>query len=154
MIFATAPYDGTFAKGTSWYEWDGTSFTKVGGTTDDAQLYTYEHFLVMLPTGELLHTQDNYISGTLQIVYAGPGNAPTAIPEILDEPELVGSGAEPPTAPIPTIYKGRSYTMPMARMNGIDSWGVLWRRRPDIDQFPDSCRLSLCYWARLVLPHA
>ncbi|HEY1815921.1 MAG TPA: hypothetical protein VGG74_26405 [Kofleriaceae bacterium] len=120
VIFATAPYNGTFAAGTSWYEWDGTSFTKVGGTTDDAQLATYEHFLVMLPTGELLHTQDNYISGTLQLYTPATGVATTAIPEILGEPELVGSGAEPPTAPIPTIYKGRSYTMPIARMNGID----------------------------------
>jgi hypothetical protein len=120
VIFATAPYNGTFAAGTSWYEWDGTSFTKVGGTTDDAQLATYEHFLVMLPTGELLHTQDSYISGTIQLYTPAPGVAANAIPEILGEPELVGSGAEPPTAPIPTIYKGRSYTMPIARMNGID----------------------------------
>jgi hypothetical protein len=122
VLFATAPYDATnpFQSPTSWYEIDASNtFTKVGGTTDDTQLGTYEHFLVVLPTGELMHTQEEYINGKIQFYTPVPGYAANAIPEILGEPQLVGSGAEPPTAPVPTIYKGRTYTMNIARMNGL-----------------------------------
>jgi hypothetical protein len=121
VIFATAPYaNGTFAAGTKWYEIDASNtFTQVGGTTDDAQLASYEHFLLVLPTGELLHTQDDYIAGKVQLYTPAAGVAPNAVPQILGEPQLVGMSPEPPTAPVPTVYKGRSYTMNIARMNGI-----------------------------------
>jgi hypothetical protein len=127
VIFATAPYcstpgctTGDFSPGTKWYEIDSSStFTQVGGTTDDAHLGSYEHFLLVLPTGELLHTQDDYISGKVQLYTPAPGVAPNAVPQILGEPQLVGTSPEPPTAPVPTVYKGRSYTMNIARMNGI-----------------------------------
>ena len=123
VIFATAPYDNaSFAPGTKWYEINGTTFTQVGATSDDAQLASFEHFLLMLPTGELLHTQDSYATATstMQIYTPAPGVAANAVPQILGEPQLVGMTAEAPTAPVLTLYKGRSYTMPIARMNGIN----------------------------------
>ncbi len=122
VIFATAPYDNAdFAPGTKWYEINGTTFTQVGGTPDDANLASFEHFLVMLPTGELLHTQE-YYPATVQVQLYTPaaGVSPNAIPSILGEPQLVGTTPEAPTAPLPTLYKGRSYTLPIARMNGIN----------------------------------
>ena len=37
----------------------------------------------------------------------------------LDAPTLIGTNPEPSTAPMPTLYRGRSYTVPVHRMNGI-----------------------------------
>jgi hypothetical protein len=121
VLFATAPpYNGDFPAGTKWYELSGTTFTQVGGTTSDAQLASYQNFLLVLPTGEILHTQIQSAPGNeLELYTPAAGVAPNAVPEILGEPQLIGTGDEAPTAPVPTIYKGRSYTMPIARMNGL-----------------------------------
>jgi len=127
VIFATAPYCtgggckmGDFSPGTKYYEISGTTFTEVPGTQDAAALASYQNFLLVLPTGELLHTQIQGADGSrIELYTPAAGVAANAVPEILGEPQLQGSGAEAPTAPMPTIYKGRSYTMPMARMNGL-----------------------------------
>ena len=120
-MFATAPYAPEFAPGTVYYEVSGTTFTSVPTTENAASDPSYVNFLLVLPTGEILHTDSSQL---VEIYTPAPGFAANAGPVILDEPTLIGSGAEPPTAPVPTLYRGRSYTLPMQRMNGVDLGAV------------------------------
>ena len=123
VIFATGPYDPNFDPPTHFFEISSAdnSFTEVGMTMNGANNATYQNVVIILPTGELLHTD---FSSTVEIYTPEPGYDARAVPIILDEPTLVGSGAEPPTAPVPTLYHGRSYTLPMQRMNGISLGAV------------------------------
>ena len=127
VIFATGPCTGRrdtgdFSPGTQFYEISGTTFTQVGGTTDDARASSsYQNFLLVLPTGELLHTQDQLRPGTTSSsTRPPPGVAANAVPEILGEPELVGIGDGAADRPHAHDVQGPLLHLPIARMNGID----------------------------------
>jgi hypothetical protein len=77
---------------------------------------SYNNFFLMLPTGEVILSD---FSGDLELYTPAPGVTPTAVPQILGAPELIGTGPEAPTGSTITLYRGRAYTLPVMRMNGI-----------------------------------
>jgi hypothetical protein len=115
MLIAASP--GVFQMPTHWYELHDTTFTPLANEPMNApNNSSYNNFLLVLPTGEVLLSD---FSDRVELYTPAPGAPDNAIPEILDAPTLIGTNAEPSTAPMPTLYRGRSYTVPVHRMNGI-----------------------------------
>lgn len=90
--------------------------------TDEQSESSYQNAFIMLPTGELLASLQ---SPNMYLYTPAPGVMPEAVPEILAAPTLIGTGPEAPTGSTLTIYRGRTYTLPVARMNGIN-WGAYY----------------------------
>ncbi|MEP6863273.1 MAG: hypothetical protein ABJE66_21790 [Deltaproteobacteria bacterium] len=115
MLIGASP--GVFQMPTHWYELHDQTFTKLANEPmNAAQNSSYNNFLLVLPTGEILLSD---FSSRIELYTPAPGAPDNAIPEILDAPTLIGVTPEPSTAPMPTLYRGRSYTVPVHRMNGI-----------------------------------
>ncbi|MEO6776535.1 MAG: hypothetical protein ABI467_26555 [Kofleriaceae bacterium] len=115
MLIAASP--GVFNNPTHWYELHDTTFTLLANEPMNAPgNSSYNNFLLVLPTGEILLSD---FSNRIELYTPAPGVPANAIPEILDAPTLIGTTPEPSTAPMLTLYRGRSYTVPVHRMNGI-----------------------------------
>jgi hypothetical protein len=115
MLIAASP--GVFQTPTHWYELHASTFTLLDNEPMNApQNPSYSNFLLVLPTGEILLSDT---TDRLELYTPAPGVPENAIPQILDAPTLIGTTPEPSTAPMPTLYRGRSYTVPVRRMNGI-----------------------------------
>ena len=71
---------------------------------------------LMLPTGEVLVTDSQQ---TPLIYTPNPGVIESSRPVILQAPRLITTNPEPQTD-LPTLYRGRDYSLPVLRMNGIN----------------------------------
>jgi hypothetical protein len=111
-----------FDTPTHYYELHAGAITKLDPATSnepaaEANNSSYQHFFLVLPTGEVMMTDQG---GTMEIYTPAPGISPNAVPRIIAAPELIGTGPEAPTGSTITMYRGRTYTLPVYRMNGIN----------------------------------
>ncbi len=114
VLIAASP--GIFQTPTHFYELHDMTFTKVDEPPNAATNSSYNNFLLVLPTGEILLSD---FSPDVELYTPASGVPDNAVPEILSAPRLIGAGAEAPVEPTPTLYRGRSYELPVRRMNGI-----------------------------------
>jgi len=114
ILLAISP--GIFNPPVTFYELHDTTFTPVANSMNAASNTSYQNFFLMLPTGEVLLSDQ---SGSIELYTPAPGVVDNAIPSILAAPELIGDGPEVDTGSTITMYRGRSYTLPVYRMNGI-----------------------------------
>jgi hypothetical protein len=114
ILLATSP--GVFNAPTTFYELDGTTFTQVAASQNAGNNPSYVNFFLMLPSGEVLLSDEN---GSIELYTPTPGVVDNGVPAILAAPELIGDGPEASTGSEITMYRGRSYTLPVYRMNGI-----------------------------------
>lgn len=98
-------------------ELSGSTFTTLADQPAQAQSDpAYGLDFMMLPTGEVLVTD----SQQLPLIYTpNPGVIESSRPVILGAPRLIATTPEPQTD-LPTMYRGRAYTLPVLRMNGIN----------------------------------
>jgi hypothetical protein len=118
---AKATEPDIFGSPTHFYEVHGSTITMLDPAAsqeppNSPTNSSYNNFFLMLPTGEVILSD---FSGDLEIYTPAPGVTPAAMPQILGAPELIGTGPEAPTGSTITLYRGRSYTLPVMRMNGI-----------------------------------
>ena len=115
VLFAASV--GFTGQGTTFFEWDGTAFTEVAGTPNASFNSSFNNFMLMLPTGEVLMTD---FSGDVELYTSAPGSTPSAVPVITAAPAPVDPTAEPLVAtPVATLFAGHTYTLAADRINGI-----------------------------------
>jgi hypothetical protein len=115
VLVAASP--GVFQQPTHWYELHDKTFTHLTDEPENAQFNSsFNNFLIVLPTGEVLLSD---FSTRVELYTPEPGFPEEVRPVIIAAPQLVGQNPEPSTAPITTLYRGRSYTVPVKRMNGV-----------------------------------
>jgi hypothetical protein len=112
LIAASA---GVFQSGVHLFELHDATFTEVDGTPNAPGNTSYQHSMLVLPTGEILMT--DYTSD-IELYTPAPGVVESAVPVILGAPEVVGDGPVADTAPIASLYPGRTFTIAVRRMNG------------------------------------
>jgi hypothetical protein len=120
ILLAISPFPMSatqpFNPPTTFYELHDTTFTQVGASANGANIESYQNFFLMLPTGEVMLSDSN---GSIELYTPAPGVVDNGIPSILAAPKLIGDGPEAETGSTITMYRGRSYTLPVYRMNGI-----------------------------------
>ena len=106
-----------FTSPVTFIELNGSTFTTLADQPPQAQGDSaYFVDFMMLPTGEVLITDGN----SLPLIYTPePTVIESSRPMILAAPQLVTTSPEPQTD-IPTLYRERTYTVPVLRMNGIN----------------------------------
>jgi hypothetical protein len=136
MLIASSP--GVFAQPTHFHEFDGTTFTAVPDTVNAMTVSSYQNFMVMLPTGEVLMT-DN--SDKLNIYTPSAGVMAEAVPVITSAPRLISAGdpdpilperiavtsyasepeqiLAPELLPLVTMHPGRQYKLGGVQLNGL-----------------------------------
>jgi hypothetical protein len=114
ILLAISP--GVFNAPTTFYELHDTTFMTVAGSANAMGNASYQNFFLMLPTGEVMLSDSN---GSIELYTPEPGVVDNGLPSILAAPELIGDGPEAETGSTITMYRGRSYTLPVYRMNGI-----------------------------------
>ena len=115
VLFAASP--GFTGQGTTFFEWDGTAFTEIAPTPQAPADSSYNNFMLMLPTGEVLLTD---FSGDVELYTPAPGITPSAVPVITAAPTPVDPTAEPLAAtPVATLFAGHTYKLEADRINGI-----------------------------------
>jgi hypothetical protein len=130
VLVAASP--GVFNPPTSFFEWDGTAFTAVGAPSGASANTTYQQSMVVLPTGEVLMTD---FSSDVELYTPAPGHPDNAVPVVTAAPTLMTSAREsapagPDTAPlafadadgvtpVANLFLGRTYKLPVLRMNGL-----------------------------------
>ncbi|MEO8549582.1 MAG: hypothetical protein ABI678_06400, partial [Kofleriaceae bacterium] len=121
ILVAVSP--GVFQQPTHWYELHDATFTHLMDEPENAPFNaSFSNFLIVLPTGEVLLSD---FSTRVELYTPAAGFPEEIRPVIIAAPQLVGQHAEPSTAPITTLYRGRSYTVPVKRMNGV-SFGAYY----------------------------
>lgn len=121
VLFAASP--GVFQSPTHWYEVVDTTIKRLDNEPQNAPgNSSFNNFLLVLPTGEVLLSD---FSTRVELYTPAPGFPEEVRPVILAEPQLIGQNPEPSTAPQLTMYRGRSYTMAIERMNGV-SFGAYY----------------------------
>ena len=116
-LFSVSP--GFANPDTHFFEWDGTAFAEVDKTPNSPANSSFNNFMMMLPTGEVLLTD---FSTDVELYTPTPGITPIAVPVITSAPHLVGeSSAVVPLAatPVVTLLAGRTYFFEADRINGI-----------------------------------
>lgn len=114
ILLAVSP--GVFQTPVSFYELHDTTFTPVPDSNNATSNTSYQNFFLMLPTGEVMLSDQN---GSIELYTPAPGVVPNGVPSILAAPQLIGDGPEAETGSTITMYRGRSYSLPVYRMNGI-----------------------------------
>ena len=120
ILLAISPFPMSaptpFNPPTTFYELHDTTFTPVAASANAANNNSYQNFFLMLPSGEVMLSDSN---GSIELYTPAPGFVENGIPAILAAPRLIGDGPEASTGSTITMYRGRSYTLPVYRMNGI-----------------------------------
>lgn len=105
---------GVFNTPTHFLEYDGTAFTEVTAPPNAGANSSYNNFMVLLPTGELLLTD---FSSDVELYTPAHGVVDAAVPVILTEPALVDGAT--PRVPSPDLFVGRTFELEALRPNGI-----------------------------------
>jgi hypothetical protein len=104
VIIMTSP--GVFNTNSSFYEWDGTSLTKIPGPPNAPSDSSYYGHFVELPTGQLLFT--DFSSDVEIFTPAGHANSAWA-------PVITGGSA----VKLVNISRGQTYTLQGKQFNGL-----------------------------------
>ncbi len=123
---------GIFKTPTSYFEWDGSSFTPTASPPGASQQTTYQLNLLMLPSGEMLMTDT---TTDVEIYTPAPGHPDNAVPVITQAPQLMTAAMQVDTSdpssrtsqvatadgitPVSNLFLGRVYKLSLDRMNGI-----------------------------------
>jgi len=100
VLCMTSP--GVYAKGVEFFEWDGTSFTAVPGTPNSPTDSSYYGRMVVLPTGQILLTDE---SGDVELYNSVGTPNPAWAPTITKVPT--------------TLTPGATYTLSGTQLNGL-----------------------------------
>jgi hypothetical protein len=136
MLIGSSP--GVFAMPTHFYEFDGTTFTAVPDPPHASATSSYQNFMLMLPTGEVLMT-DN--STDIEFYTPTAGTMDSWRPVITSAPKLISSSdpdpilpervavdqyayepaqaLAPELIPLVTMHPGRSYKVGGTQLNGL-----------------------------------
>ncbi len=115
VIFGASP--GFGGQGTTFFEWDGTSFTQAPATPNAANDSSYNNFMLVLPTGEIMLTD---FSGDVELYTPTATITQESVPVITAAPTPIGVSAQPLDAtPVATLVAGQTYKLEADRINGI-----------------------------------
>ena len=156
---------GIFMPPTHFFEWDGTTFTQVADPPNASANTTYQHNMIVLPTGEIMLTD---FSTDIELYTPSPGHPDNAVPVVLAAPQPMttareGAPAEP--AP-PSLAEADGITpvdepVPRPHLQAAGAaherhhaGRLLRRRRADVHELPDHPPDVPGHQPRPVLSHA
>ena len=114
-LFAASP--GFGGNGTTFFEWDGTTFTEAMPTPSAQSDTSFNNFMIILPTGEVMLTD---FSSDVELYTPSSAITPSAVPVITSAPTALGDGAQPfDVTPVATLIAGQTYRLEADRINGI-----------------------------------
>jgi hypothetical protein len=153
MLIGSSP--GVFATPTNFHEFDGTTFTTVPNPPGAAGTSSYQNFMVMLPTGEVLLTNN---STDVEIYTPSAGVMDIARPVIRSAPRLISSAdpdpilpervavdgiavepesiLAPELLPLVTMHPGRSYKLGGTQLNGLSQGAYYGDDQQSSTNFP------------------
>jgi hypothetical protein len=108
---------GVFGMPTFFFEYDGTAYNEASRPPNARFNSSYNNFMLMLPTGEVLLTD---FSNDVELYTPAPGVTPQSVPVITAAPALVGDAVQPlELTPVATLLAGHTYVLEADRINGI-----------------------------------
>ena len=113
VLIAASP--GVFEPPTVMLEWNGSSFTTVTAPPDAANQTSYQHTMLVLPSGEILMTS---FTPDVEVYTPAPGNPDSAVPVITDIALADGTAPQGGAGAVATLYAGRTYAIAGERLNG------------------------------------
>jgi len=120
-LIAVSP--GVFQQGTHFFEFDGTTYVEVGAMANSATTSSYQYTFLVLPTGEIMGTDQFEIEIYTPSagVYPNSGPAVTSAPRPVtaDDPDPIEPEKESKALALTTLHPGQTYKVTGTQLAGL-----------------------------------